>query len=71
MKQYQRRALGKLDYWKVATWNNILFCWKAGICQFNAREEAVASVQGKRGKYRLSFFKDGESYQDMEEFVIC
>lgn len=69
MKGYQRRALGKPDYWKVAIWNVLFCCWQDGKRQFDSKLEAKASPS-RSGRYRLSFIADGKSRQDVEEFTI-
>ena len=69
MKGYQRRALGKPDFWKLAVWNPVVQCWQDGKRQFDTEDQARSDAK-KPGKYRLSFVKDGAGRQDVKEFEV-
>lgn len=69
MKGYQRRALGKPTYYKVATWDGLAMCWKDGKHQFDSEKEARESVS-RSGRYRISLVEDGKPRIDLEEFSI-
>lgn len=55
MKPYKRRAAGKPDYYKVATWDAKKKCWVDGKKQFDTREEAEEWILKHNGEFRISF----------------
>ena len=55
MKPYKRRAAGKPNYYKVATWNATKKCWVDGHKQFDTKEEAEDWILKHDGEFRISF----------------
>ncbi len=69
MKGYERRAAGKPNYFKLATWDAGRCCWNDGKRQYDT-EELAREAASAPGRYRLSEVIDGKGRKDGLPFEV-
>jgi hypothetical protein len=68
MKPHARRAAATFPYFKLATFDNLSFCFRDGKQAFES-ESAAAAAAKRPGKYRVSIVT-ANGRQDMPAFEV-